>query len=321
MSNEITLIDQREVLGKDFAIYGDTENPLFLAKDVAELLGNKDVTSMLRNVDEDEKTLRFKRGDSRGIWCLTEDGLYETLMISRKPIAKDFKKQIKEILKAIRKTGHYETPEYKLMLAMNDRILSLEAKIDKRYKPQVNPGYIYKCAWNDYQRITGDESKRGMNGALNDYFGYVPYASQIKPVSVTDWVCKNIGTETLEQFIIDIEDKLIVKSRTGHWVNLGGYACNDYEWAKVLNEFEHRCAYCNASEDDVTLMPEHIIAQSVLSKEHPDKVDLIGNIVPACGRCNESKNTSEMTTWYRRQPYYSEYNLQKIQRHGYKYEI
>lgn len=33
---EIQIIEQRVVLGKDFKIYGDYENPLFLAKDVAE---------------------------------------------------------------------------------------------------------------------------------------------------------------------------------------------------------------------------------------------------------------------------------------------
>ena len=38
---------------------------------------------------------------------ITEDGLYEVLMQSRKPIAKEFKKQVKEILKTIRRTGGY----------------------------------------------------------------------------------------------------------------------------------------------------------------------------------------------------------------------
>ena len=41
------------------------------------------------------------------MWFLTEDGLYEVLMLSRKPIAKEFKKQVKEILKSIRKNGMY----------------------------------------------------------------------------------------------------------------------------------------------------------------------------------------------------------------------
>ena len=36
MRNELTVIDEREILGKLFRVYGDFENLLFLAKDVAE---------------------------------------------------------------------------------------------------------------------------------------------------------------------------------------------------------------------------------------------------------------------------------------------
>ena len=45
------------------------------------------------------------------MWFLTEDGLYEVLMQSTKPIAKEFKKQVKEILKSIRKNGMYAKDE------------------------------------------------------------------------------------------------------------------------------------------------------------------------------------------------------------------
>lgn len=41
------------------------------------------------------------------MWFLTEGGLYEVLMQSRKPIAKKLKKEIKKILKQIRLTGGY----------------------------------------------------------------------------------------------------------------------------------------------------------------------------------------------------------------------
>lgn len=44
-------------------------------------------------------------GQNREMWFLTEQGLYEVLMLSRKPIAKQFKKKVKEILKTIRLTG------------------------------------------------------------------------------------------------------------------------------------------------------------------------------------------------------------------------
>lgn len=40
---------------------------------------------------------------------LTEDGLYEVLMQSRKPIAKQFKKGVKKILREVRRTGQYNS--------------------------------------------------------------------------------------------------------------------------------------------------------------------------------------------------------------------
>ena len=107
--NELQVIDEREVLGKPFRIYGDAENPLFLAKDVAAWIEHADVTSMLRSIDDEEKLTRSLSGSGqrRNMWFLTEDGLYEVLMQSRKPIAKEFKRQVKDILKQIRRTGGY----------------------------------------------------------------------------------------------------------------------------------------------------------------------------------------------------------------------
>ena len=118
MKNELQVIDEREILGKRFRVYGDFENLLFLAKDVAEWIdyskksnGSYDVNSMLRMVDEDEKLMRkiFVSGQNRNMCFLTEDGFYEVCMQSTKPNAKIFKKEVKKILKTIRKTGMYMT--------------------------------------------------------------------------------------------------------------------------------------------------------------------------------------------------------------------
>ena len=116
MNKEIKVIDEREVLGKHFRVYGDIENPLFLAKDVAEWIdyaykdktkGTRNVNMMLQTVDDDEKLVArlFTSGQNRDMWLLTEDGLFEVLMQSSKPIAKQFKKEVKKILKQIRLTG------------------------------------------------------------------------------------------------------------------------------------------------------------------------------------------------------------------------
>lgn len=115
MNNQLEVIDERKVLGKDFKFYGSIENPLFLAKDVAEWIeyDTEQVGKLLQMVDDYEKlTVTILRvGQRRQMWALTEDGLYEVLMQSRKPIAKEFKKEVKEILRTIRKHGVYMTPE------------------------------------------------------------------------------------------------------------------------------------------------------------------------------------------------------------------
>ena len=109
--NELKVINEQEVLGKHFAIYGDLENPLFLAKDVANWIEHSDVSTMVRNVDDDEKVTNIvcTRGGNQKATFLTQGGLYEVLMQSRKPIAKQFKKEVKQILKDIRKHGIYTT--------------------------------------------------------------------------------------------------------------------------------------------------------------------------------------------------------------------
>ena len=105
----VKVINRSTLLGREIDVYGTTEEPLFKAKDVAEWLELTNVTDMVSRIDEEELT-KFNLGSRQGeTWFLTEDGLYEVLMQSRKPIAKQFKKGVKEILKKIRKTGSYSS--------------------------------------------------------------------------------------------------------------------------------------------------------------------------------------------------------------------
>ena len=108
----LEVINEQEVLGKQFRVYGTVENPLFLAKDVAEWIEHSNPSKMLNTVDEEEKTtltISYSGNMTTNQLFLTEDGVYEVLMQSRKPIAKQFKKKVKEILKDIRKHGMYMT--------------------------------------------------------------------------------------------------------------------------------------------------------------------------------------------------------------------
>jgi 5-methylcytosine-specific restriction endonuclease McrA len=72
-----------------------------------------------------------------------------------------------------------------------------------------------------------------------------------------------------------------------------------------FNEFGNCCAYCGDGGD---MQIEHV---EPISKGGAHD---IGNIVPACPRCNTSKRNHEMEEWYRSQPFFSELRLHRIRR-------
>lgn len=103
----LAVIQETEILGKKIQMYGSIELPYFMATDVAEWINHSNARSMIKTVDEDEKGVKnvYTLGGVQSKWFLTEDGLYECCMQSRKPIAKQMKKEIKKYLKSIRLTG------------------------------------------------------------------------------------------------------------------------------------------------------------------------------------------------------------------------
>jgi prophage antirepressor-like protein len=95
-------------------IYGTYEEPLFKAKDIGDLLGIKDIRTTLREFDEDEwhtMPLIDSLGRNQETNMLKEQGLYKILMISRKPIAKQFQKWVFNVIKEIRLKGKYDLEE------------------------------------------------------------------------------------------------------------------------------------------------------------------------------------------------------------------
>ena len=80
--NELKVLEQKDILGNEFSIYGTAEEPMFLAKDVAEWIGHTDLSRMVGLVEDDEKLKRtmYVSGQNREYWFLTEHGLYEILM-------------------------------------------------------------------------------------------------------------------------------------------------------------------------------------------------------------------------------------------------
>ena len=143
LTKPIQVLKQTELLGHQFTVYGTAENPLFLTKEIADIIEySASNSSKLTNlVDKDEKVRNIitTPGGNQEVWLLTEDGLYEVLFQSRKPIAKQFKKGVKQILHEVRTTGGYisttpnDTPEEIMARALTIAQATL-AKREERLK-------------------------------------------------------------------------------------------------------------------------------------------------------------------------------------------
>lgn len=118
------------------------DEPWFVGKDVADILGYKDTANALkRHIDEDDKGVGeiATPGGMQNVIVINESGLYSLILSSKLEGAKKFKKWVtSEVLPTIRKHGAYMTndtlekaltsPDFLIQLATN---LKLEKEKNK----------------------------------------------------------------------------------------------------------------------------------------------------------------------------------------------
>jgi prophage antirepressor-like protein len=96
-------------------VYGSFDKPLFLANEIGQLLGLKNIRSSLSRMNSLWKTVQpmdTKKG-SRNMTFLTEAGLYKLIMRSDKYEAVKFQEWVCEtVLPNLRKTGQYKIQEH-----------------------------------------------------------------------------------------------------------------------------------------------------------------------------------------------------------------
>lgn len=201
--NQITVVHKQQLLNNTFTIYGTKEEPLFLAKDVASWIGHTDPSKMVRSVDEDEKVKNIvpTLGGPQEMQLLTEDGLYEVLMQSRKPIAKQFKKEVKHILKNIRKHGGHLTDQ------------TIEQAL-------LNPDVLIQLANNikseQEKRLAAEQAVYEANQIIEQQKPKVLFAESVS-ASETSILVREFS-KILKQNNIDFGEK-----RLFHWLRENGY--------------------------------------------------------------------------------------------------
>lgn len=140
-------------------IYGTTNEPLFLAVDVAKMIDYSigHTSHMLNSVDVREKVLLnvsartiSANGGRHNTqkWFLTEYGLYEVLMQSRKPIARRFKSAVKDILHDLRMKGNADFEDW--LNYEDPLVLEWEEGNQQRAIAQMD-----ELTWEDFLRSKG----------------------------------------------------------------------------------------------------------------------------------------------------------------------
>ena len=137
MNNQLQIFENDE-FGQVRGILINDE-PYFVGKDVAEILGYSNTPKAIRDHvdDEDKLTERIVlSGQNREVIVINESGLYSLILSSKLPNAKKFKRWVtSEVLPHIRKTGSYQIPkmskELEAILMIDDKQQKMDERITK----------------------------------------------------------------------------------------------------------------------------------------------------------------------------------------------
>lgn len=183
------------------------EEPYFVGKDVAEILGYSNASKALADhVDDDDKLNNESLSSlgQRGGWIINESGLYSLILCSKLPSAKRFKKWItSEVLPSIHKHGLYATDQ------VIDNILN-------------NPDFGIELL----TRLKEERAARVEAERKNAILMHVN-----KTYTVTE-IAKELGLRYATQLNRILAEKKIQYQVNGTWVMYSRYSDQGYEEIK-----------------------------------------------------------------------------------------
>lgn len=169
--------------GSNVRMVGSSEKPLFVLRDVCDVLGIAHTQPIVQRYDEDGVFSKYiiedRFGRSQQMTMVNEEGLYEILFDSRKPEAKRFRKWVtKEVLPAIRQDGGYiaatveETPEEIMARALVvanktlERIQSERDRLETEKFALIHSGKLYTST--EIAKELGLRSAKALNQLLDE---------------------------------------------------------------------------------------------------------------------------------------------------------
>ena len=232
MDNNIQIFNNEE-LGT-IRIMGTPDAPLFCLGDVCKMLGLKSwhVKERLGDNIVSTEVISDSLGRQRVVNLITEDGLYDVILDSRKPEAKRFRKWVtSEVLPTIRKHGAYMTkdtleraitePDFLIQLATTlkeEKAKRLEAEQQCEAQKQIIGEMEKKVSYLDLilsststMTITQIAQDYGMSGQR---MNKLLHGLRIQYKVGDQWI-----------LYAEYKDKCYVSSETIHFVTSEGIPC------------------------------------------------------------------------------------------------
>lgn len=149
----------------------ENAEPLFMAKDVCEVLGISKYRDAVSKLSEDERVSAKMDtlGGKQSAIFVTESGLYHLIFRSNKPEAEVFRLWVtKEVLPSIRKTGSYTLADPTQMANMIEEVFVRVSRGVSLTPHKRKPG-----------TKLNDEEKDTLDRLANDYWAYAEMAREI----------------------------------------------------------------------------------------------------------------------------------------------
>ena len=169
---------------------GTPESPLFVATDLAAILGYSNARKAIyAHVDPEDliKSEIETNGGRQTVNCVNESGLYALIFGSKLESAKRFKRWVtSEVLPAIRRNGKYETPDFNTAKITEYQQWELQKAVAKRAKnTAAHYQTIYHAIYNRFQSPRYTELKQrdfeDCIAFIEDVDLTVPTAEPVKP--------------------------------------------------------------------------------------------------------------------------------------------
>ena len=217
--NQLQIFENKE-FGKIRTVEINNE-PYFVGKDVADILGYTNTPKAIRDHvdDEDKLTERIVlSGQSRDMFVINESGLYSLILSSKLPTAKKFKRWVtSEVLPSIRKHGMYATDE--LIANPDIAIAAFQALKEEREQRQL---LQFEC--NKQKQIIGE---------LKPKADYTDIILQSKSLVTVTQIAKDYGmsgtamNEMLHRYGVQYK-------QSGQWLLYSKYHNNGFTHSETV---------------------------------------------------------------------------------------